>query len=128
MARVEAMGGSVEEEVVLQIDGTALVCFAAFCPYAIEVGGRYPVELSLFAGDDLEVIEVEPNGTSIERVGNGFAHVLTGALSGTTLAAGVIFEDPAFETDYAWLDGRTVQVRVDRIDAAFLDDDEAATV
>jgi hypothetical protein len=120
MARVETISETVEEEVTLWIDGVRLVCFAAFCPYSIQVGGYYPVELLLFAIDDLEIKEVEAMDASIERVDDSFAHVLIGTLSGETLDAGLVFEDPTFGIDYAYLSGRTVQVRVDRIDAAFL--------
>jgi len=127
-ARVEAIGERIEEEVTLQIGGIHLLCFASSCPYPIEVGGRYPVELSLFTIDDLEVMDVAPTAASIERIGEGFAYLLTGTLSGDTLDAGLIFQDPMFNINYAWLSGRTVQVRADRIDAAFLPIDGPVSV
>lgn len=121
-AQVLHLDEDVEEEVVLQVGGIELTCFAGVCPYAIEEGLFYPVELRPVVFDDYVVTELADNpALSIVRVGNGFAYVVTGKLSGGCLeSGGLIFEDEVLQRDFGHLDGKMVAMKVDRIDAEFL--------
>lgn len=61
--------------------GYIVTCFAAICPYPIEVGGDYPVELHpVFFGDPeaVELLEESPDG--IQQIGDGFSCLLTGRM------------------------------------------------
>ncbi|MBO1113315.1 hypothetical protein [Bordetella petrii] len=116
-AKILRLGESVEGEVMLQIGNTELTCFAY--NFAIEVGSSYPVELNLF--DDYTV-EERPDGLepSIVRVGNTFSYVITGRLNGRYLESGELtFEDDMLLSDFGYLDGKMVAMKVDRIDADF---------
>jgi len=121
-AKVLHLDKDIEEEVVLQIGGIVLTCFACVCPYVIKKYLSYPVELHLVVLGDYVVTELVSNSMpSIVRLGNGFASVVTGKLSGGCLdVGGLIFEDDVLQSDFGYLDGKMVAMKVDRIDAEFL--------
>jgi hypothetical protein len=116
-AKVLRLDESVEGEVMLQIGNTELTCFAY--NFAIEVGSSYPVELDLF--DDYTIEELpDDSEPSLVRVGNTFAYVITGRLNGRCLESGELtFEEDVLLSDFGYLDGKMVAMRVGRIDACF---------
>ena len=83
------------------------------------MGSSYPVELHLF--DDYVIEEVSDDSEpSIVRIGDTFAHVITGRLNGRCLEAGdMTFEEDMLLSDFGYLDGKMVVMRVGRIDADF---------
>lgn len=112
----------IEEEVMLRIGGIELACFASVCPYNIEVGLSYPVELHPVVFDNYSVNEL-PDGTppSIDRVGTGFAYLITGKLSSGCLeAGGLVIEDEVLERDFSYLEGKMIAMKIDRMDVEFL--------
>ncbi|WP_205205198.1 hypothetical protein [Azonexus hydrophilus] len=118
-AKILHIDENVEEKVTLQIGNTELTCFASVCPYAIKVGLSYPVELNLF--DDYTIEEISDDSEpSLVRVGNAFAYVITGRLNGRCLESGeLIFKEDALLSDFGYLDGKMVAIKVGRIDADF---------
>lgn len=121
-ALVLRVDDDIEEEVILRIGGIELACFASVCPYNIEVGLSYPVELRPMVFDDYNVSEL-PDGTppSIDRVGTGFAYVITGKLSGSCLeSGGLVIEDEVLQRDFGYLEGKVIAMKIDRIDVEFL--------
>lgn len=121
-AKLLRVNTDIEEEVLLQIGGWEILCFAGVCPFPIFEGQEYSVALSFVVFDDYEVRESSPDlQPSIRRTESGFAAELIGRLSGSRLSVGPIdFEDNVLLRDYGYLDGKLVQVRVDRIGAEFL--------
>lgn len=120
MAELVHIHPDIEEEVVLRIAGLELACFASVCPYAIEVGSSYPVELSLYIDGDCEAASSHAESQSVVRVGSGFEHVVTGVLKdGQLEACGWIFDAEDIREESAWLDGSLVSLRVQRIDVWF---------
>jgi hypothetical protein len=121
-AKVLHLDEDVEEEVVLQVGGVELTCFACVCPYAIEVGLSYMVELHPVVFGDYVVTElIGDTAPAVARVGNSFTYVITGQLSGGSLeCGGLIFEDEVLQRDFGDLDGKTIAMTVDRIDVEFL--------
>ncbi|MDR1423473.1 MAG: hypothetical protein LBI92_02535 [Azoarcus sp.] len=118
-AKVLRIDEIVEEEVTLQIGNTELTCFASMCPCTIGEESSYPLELILYDGYVVEEVsdDTEP---SIVRLGNTFAHVITGRLNGRCLESeGLTFEDDALLSDFGYLDGKMVAMKVGRIDAYF---------
>jgi len=112
----------IEEEVMLRVGSVELVCFASVCPYKIEVGLSYPVELHPVVFDGYSVTEL-PDETqpSVTRVGAGFAYVITGKLSGNCLESGdLVFENEVLQRDFSYLEGRMIAMKVDRMDVEFL--------
>jgi len=120
-AKILLIDELIEEEVTLQIGSTKLMCFASVCPYEFEVNSSHSVELHLFVIDDY-VVEEAPSDSrpSIVQVGNSFAHIITGRLNGRYLESGELtFEDDVLLSDFGYLDGKMVAIKVDRIDADF---------
>jgi hypothetical protein len=111
----------IEGEIMLQAGNAKLVCFSYNHPYGIEVNSTYPVKLNLLVLNDYIVEEV-PDDTepSIIRLGDSFAYVITGRLNDRCLESGELtFEDDALLSDFGYLDGKMVTMKVDRIDADF---------
>ncbi|PRA20352.1 hypothetical protein [Pseudomonas poae] len=75
-ARVLALNEHVEEDVTLLVEGTIVNCFISYCPYEIEVGKLYDVELTMNLADDYELEPVEPCGFSAVKIDPGFTYLL----------------------------------------------------
>jgi hypothetical protein len=120
-AKVLRLDDDIEEQVRLLIGVTELTCFASVCPYPIEEGASYPVELCLTVFDDYAITEQpEDSAESIVRVDDGFAHVVQGVLrNGCLESSGLSFKDEVLASDFGYLDGMVVSLKVDRIDAEF---------
>ncbi|MBP0597385.1 hypothetical protein J8I26_04670 [Herbaspirillum sp. LeCh32-8] len=120
--RVKKIGNDVEEEVVLESDGHELVCFASNRPASLEVSKTYPVALTLLVMDDYDITVLENDGNqSLERLDDSFAYRVVGSLiDGRLRCCGFEFKDEALETEFAYLNGQTVVMRVDRINVKFL--------
>lgn len=119
-ATVKKIDEIVEEEVTLLIEGKEIVCFAGVCPYQIEVGGTYPVSLTLDVFEEYDVRPADEKLPSLERGGGDFSYVITGKLMGDVLDSEIKFRDDIFSTNFAYLSGRMISVKVDRINAEFL--------
>lgn len=112
----------IEEEVMLRFANHELTCFASVCPYPIDVGSSYPVELHPLVFADYSVTELaDDTQPSVTRVNTGFSYVVTGKLSGNNLeSSGLVFEDEVLQRDFSYLDGKMIAMRVDRMDVEFL--------
>jgi hypothetical protein len=124
-AELAGLNDNVEEEVVLRIGSHVITGFAVVCPYRVEVGRSYPVEISLWAADGLELVEAGSLEAhpQLSRKGETYGYTVVGRLEGGILdAGGLLFEEPEFEVDYAYLSGLVVRVEADRIHVEFLRD------
>lgn len=126
--KIKHLSADVEEEMVLRINGVEFTCFAAVCPYKIEEGSSYKVELTAQVFNEYLVSELdEEASTSIIQINNSFSHVITGKLSGNRLHAGdIVFEDDVLQSDFGYLEGKMIAWKVDRIDVEFLSDTKTA--
>ncbi len=120
-ALVKAIGDNVEEEVTLDLNDLKVTCFAGVCPYEIHEGERYPVSLELIVFDDYEVKESEVEFAGLEQIGESFSYWIKGRLEKGVIDCGIQFEDEILLSDYGYLDGKFIQLKVDRIDVEFLD-------
>ncbi|MBD1548712.1 hypothetical protein [Roseibium aggregatum] len=119
-ARVQFIGETIEEEVVLLIDGYELTCFASVLPYFIEIGCQYPVTISPFLiDDDYEIEEASASAPAFEKCGDGFQYWITGQLNGVVLECGLEFEDQLLLWDYGDLNGKRIRLKADRLDVEF---------
>ena len=112
---------NVEEEVTLELNGSEITCFASICPYQIQEGKGYPVSFELEIFDDYFVEESEEEKASIKRIGNSFAYWVTGKLEGAAINSVIPFEDEILLSDYGYLNGKYIRIKVDRIDVEFLE-------
>lgn len=122
-SKILRLDENIEEEAVLLIEGILLTCFVNVCPFKIEENMKYQVDLNLWSIEGLELAEVSENEPSaISRIGTGFAYSLTGRLNKGQLDVGALcFEDPAFLTEFSYLEGKNVRVIADRIEAEFME-------
>ncbi|KAB2495191.1 hypothetical protein F8155_04100 [Priestia endophytica] len=120
---VKALNPHIEEEVVLEIEGVTFTGFAFVCPYIIEVGKTYPVLLSFTVLDELIINEVEKNIEELERVDTSYQYYIRGTIQGNVINAGLMFtDDEDYFYEYAHLQGKTVEIKADRISVEFLHD------
>lgn len=120
--RVKAFSGDIEEEVVLEREGYELTCFASNHPAYVEEGQSCLAVLTFLVLDDFDLTPLgSDEKQSLERIGEGFAYKIVGTLSeGRLISCGFEFSDETFETDFAYLNGQTVAISVDRINVEFL--------
>lgn len=122
ISKIKYLNPDVEEEVILLINGMEFTCFIVACPWPIEVGKFYKVELSLFVLNDFKIVEVDSEvEQSIAKKGDGFAHILIGNLNGNALnVGGVTFEGDMLQSEFGYLDGKKISCEVDRINVEFI--------
>ena len=120
-AKILRLDDNIEEEVDLQIKDVKITCFIATCPYPIKVGLYYPVQLSIWLLDEYNSIEIKNNTEqSINKIGNSFAYFITGKLcNGNLTSTGLIFEDNTLKKKFAYLEGKIISIKVDRINVEF---------
>lgn len=120
-AKVLRLDAVVEEAVLIQIAGREIECFASFCPYRIEEGQIYPVQLELAVFNKYCIVECKENSPDFFPVGQGFSYLVSGTLKGGILKVGTLsFFDEFLRSNYGYLDGKMVTMSVDRIDLEFL--------
>ena len=79
-AQVVATNNHIEEDVTLLIEGTTVKCFISYCPYELEVGKTYDVELTLNLSDNYEIERAETIQTLAEHTNRGYSYILYGDL------------------------------------------------
>lgn len=120
-ALVKAVDPIVEEEVTLEINGVEVVAFVTICPYQIEVGQRYPVMVGFTILDDLEIHEMNGECKELERIESSYQYIVRGLLIEESIDAGIIISDEDdYFSDYRYLNGQYVELKVDRISVEFL--------
>jgi hypothetical protein len=112
---------SIEEEVELEVLGLRLVCFAGVCPFRLEPGLAYRVDLGAFVINDREPQHLpEGEADSIERIGESFSYLVSGQVDGSDLLSrGILFEGVLDEVNPTMKDTR-MRVWIDRLDVEFL--------
>lgn len=121
-AKLLSLNDQDEYEVTLEINGIDLICFAVVCPYYVEAGKTYPVELTLYVLDGIVPKEAEEECYKIEKVDEkSFRYLLTGKLIGKRLDLGKlsIEDDEYFEGEYRF-DGKFIQLDAHAIKVEFL--------
>ncbi len=110
----------IDEEVTLLIDGALVTCFASYCPYEIEVGMTYAVELTLYLSEHYEAQKISSTNVLIERIDNSFAYALYGTLNNNTFNTFTLLTVDGIHHDHPDLNDSLIKLTVERIDVAFL--------
>lgn len=118
-AQVVALNEHIEEDATLLIDGTLINCFISYCPYVIEVGKSYYVELTLNLSDDYEIGRVESRELLAEKIGKGYAYLLYGDLCDDNFLSFTLFNDEGIHYDHPECNDHFIKLKVERIDASF---------
>ena len=121
-ALVVRLSEQIEEEVMIRIGDVELTGFAHVCPYPIEIGRIYPVELDPLVFDEYNIQNVDDDALeSIIRTGDEYEYVVTGRFKdGAVKSQGLSFEDEIFATEFKYLNGTTVTFHIDRLDLCFV--------
>lgn len=124
LAVIIGFNANIEEEVIVEINGVTIACFMPYgLPYQVEVGNRYPSSIEVIALDDIEMQEIQEPKTGFEAIKSSFAYFVKGKFNAEerTIDAGIKVQiDESYLIDYGYLDGKYVQIRVDRININFL--------
>lgn len=122
-AKVMGLDEDIEEAVLLSIDGIVLNCFASVCPYQLQIGAEYHVQLhtTIFNGCDIAPVDDGESHAAVNYI-DAFSYVFVGLLSKGRLIADRIILDDAVLLDFESFEGSTVRFKVDRLDVWFLED------
>lgn len=117
-ALLKSIDESIEEEVLLEINGIEFTGFTNYCPYAINIGQKYNVSLNMFTDSDISKSKTKIK--EITQIDAGFGYFIRGKmLAGGLIDAGIILEEEFF-AEYEYLQGEYVELEVGRIDVGFL--------
>ncbi|CAN2249225.1 hypothetical protein [Bacillus vallismortis] len=121
-AFVKGLDPHIEEEVILKIEGIEFKGFSSVCPYEIEVGKKYPVLVGFTILDEL-VIREKRKTKELERIDLGYQYYIRGILQENSIDAGIVLTDEdEYFSEYPYLIGEHVEIKVDRISIEFLRD------
>lgn len=124
-ALVRGLSPFIEEEVLIEINGIVLTCFAVPWGFSVvEIGKSYRAHIGVTILDDLGMREIAATANGFRQIGSSFAYYIQGKfdLDSRILEAGVQIpfdRDEVDLHDYGYLDGKYVEIRVDRIDVEF---------
>lgn len=112
----------IEEEVSLSNGNCEITCFASNPPL-MRVGDRFEVDLYLTLLFNQGLVEIdEYSAEEIIRDENRYSYKIVGTLHGNILSSlGYDFNIGSLESEYAYLSGGKVSLKVDRIGVDFLD-------
>lgn len=123
---IEKINLNIEEEVSIKLNKLDLTCFAPFGVPDLEVGKKYIADIGIMVLEDLDMKEVKEYLNGFSRIDNSFAYYIRGRfdLESRTLDAGFLirFDEDEFDLhDNSYLDGKNVEIKVDRINIEFID-------
>ncbi|MEC1736496.1 hypothetical protein P9D87_05810 [Bacillus mojavensis] len=122
-ALVKGIDPHIEEEVILEIEGVEFTGFSSVYPYEIEVGKKYPVLVGFTILDELVIRENKEETKDLERIGLGYQYYIRGVLQEDSIDAGIVLTDEdEYFSEYPYLIGEHVEIKVDRISIEFLRD------
>lgn len=117
--KVIALNKHANDDVILLIEGTAINCFVSYCPYTIEIGETYDIELTLNLSDDYEIERVEPRKILVEKANYGYCYFLYGELLNETFLTFTSLSDEDIHYEHPECNEHFIKLKVQRIDASF---------
>lgn len=121
-ATLKKLSPTIEEEVVVEIEGIEIMGFAFLCPYKISIDSEYPVNVSFMLFDEIDIKKQEyTKKKGIEHVGEAYEYKLQGCLEGDGIDVGIIISDDEGYLEDCGIDiGEFVDLKVGRINVEFL--------
>ncbi|MGF6487362.1 hypothetical protein [Pseudomonas frederiksbergensis] len=119
IAKVLHISDTNEEHVTLLINEHIIDCFANSCPYEIEVGKTYNIELTMNLSDSYQIKKISCADALIEKIG-GYAYFLCGTLRSGVFESFTDLHDEDVHYDYPEFNDQLIKLEVDRIDVNFL--------
>jgi hypothetical protein len=124
--QVKGFNPNIEEEILIQIGNEELLCFVTgWIPEGeVLIGKNYNAAVDVTVLDGLDMREQNTSMFTFQQIDNSFAYFIYGTFdfdAHVIDAGGVKLEFDADEiSDYAYLDGKSVVVRIDRITVNFI--------
>lgn len=120
---VESYNSLIEEEIDIRINTTRLNCFMSCgTDFWIEEGEKYCSEIESIIFDKPIINEIQVPMKEIQCNARDFSHKVCGRLNidkGIIQSSIDIDVDQAYLYDYAYLDGKFVEITIDRFDIEF---------
>lgn len=120
-AKILKLDELIEEEVLVEVNGLQFVGFASLCPYNLEINKIYPVNLGLTFLDGPEIIVLDGEQHSLERIDNTYEYILYGQVCGDTIdiGHGIKIQDDIFSQN-SYLDNQYVKIKAERLSVEFI--------
>ncbi|KAF2393771.1 hypothetical protein [Pseudomonas frederiksbergensis] len=109
-----------EEHITLLIDGFVVECFVNSCPYAIQTGETYDIELSLDLLDTYTIKKAPDTNALIEKKPEGYSYILSGTLRNDVFESFTAFFDEDVHYDHPDLNDHFICLEVNRINVSFV--------
>jgi len=109
-----------ENDATLLINGLSIECFVNSCPYAIEIGKTYLIELTLYLSDTYMLSRAKNTDPIVEKSSKGYSYFLCGTLKNSVFESFTNFDDQDIHYDHPDLNDQYVKLEVDRIDVNFV--------
>lgn len=125
-AMVKKINPDIEEEILIQVANIELTCFVTYWKQGIEAGKKYNVNIGITVLDNLIMKEQKATSNNFRQIEDSFAYHIYGKfnLESRIIDAGLLIEFDKDEIDlhdYSYLDGKDVELSVDRITVDFID-------
>lgn len=121
---VEDYNPLIEEEIDIRINSTRLKCFMPYgMDFSAEDGKSYYAEIESIVLDKLIMNEIHEPMKQIQSILNSFAHRICGYLDidkGLVQSSIDVYIDMAYLYDYGYLDGKFVELVIDRFNIEFV--------
>ncbi len=120
-AKLLKLDNLIEEKVVMEINGLEIVGFTSICPYLIEPGKLYPINIGLTILDDPEIVQINESKYELKRIDETFGYFLYGKVYGDVIDIGnnIKIQDDIFNEN-SYLDGQFIRMKVDRLAIEFI--------
>lgn len=121
---VEGYNSLIEEEIDISINSIRLKCFMPYeMIFLVEEGESYYAEIESIIFDKLIINEIYEPIKQIQSDVNSFAHKVYGYLDidkGLVKSSIDVYIDRVYLYDYGYLDGKFVELDIDRFNIEFI--------
>jgi len=119
-AKLLYLNDANEEDATLLIDGHLVECFINSCPYDIEIGKTYEVELTVNLSESYTIEKTTRNSALIEKIPKGYVYFLYGILKDDSFETFTTLHDEDIHYDHPDLNNQHIKLEADRINVNFL--------
>lgn len=122
-AKLIGLNNSIEEEVIVEINGIKIIGFATTCPYNINIGKTYPINIYATFLNEENYKQINEPKYGLQKIGHAYSYIIYGEVcSNETLNIGnyIFIQTDNIFRGASYLIGSFVELIVDRLDMEFL--------
>ena len=124
--KIKKLDNTIEEAVLIEINGYELHCFISYCPFKIFENQFYEVELSYEIFNDY-ILDKSTSNIGFRKIDDSFKYEITAELKNNHLTLqNIQFEEDEYLINYSYLVNCLVTLTVDRISVSFIREIQAA--